>query len=235
MNKRADSVVSGPIGPSQRRLRIVSLCIEYPNPHRRDQGLFVRTRNPALAAVADVSVLAPVALFEYSNPRQKWLPRGLPTQRIDEAVVVLHPRWMYPPFGTPLNVLCLFVAVIRQAVRLWRKGRCHLIDAHFGYPDGVAAALLGAVLRTPFIVTLRGNEPAFAKSVLRRWCVAWAFRRAGYVIAVSDQLRQFAIAHGADAGARASLEMRSTPESSTCATGRRAGPGMRFPHTRARS
>jgi glycosyltransferase involved in cell wall biosynthesis len=79
-----------------------------------------------------------------------------------------------------------------------RKRGVDLLDAHFGYPEGVSAALLGLVTHTPFIVTLRGNEPMFGASGIRRACIRWALRRAAFVVTVSEQLRQFAIELGVD-------------------------------------
>ena len=62
-----------------------------------------------------------------------------------------------------------------------------LIDAHFGYPDGVAAALLGRRLHCPVVITLRGNETALLRRPLRRAQLGSAVRTAR-VIAVSHAL-----------------------------------------------
>lgn len=152
-----------------------------------------------VAELADVKVLAPVSLVDYSNPSRKWLPPGLPRRRSEGAVEVLHPRWLYPPLGTPINVVCLFLALFRPARRLKREYAFQVVDAHFGYPEGVAAALIALVLRTPFVVTLRGNEPGFARSRARRWCLRWALRRAARIVGVAEWLRQFAISLGVEA------------------------------------
>jgi glycosyltransferase involved in cell wall biosynthesis len=99
---------------------------------------------------------------------------------------------MYPPFGTPINILCLFLAVLREARRIDKVSPFDIIDAHFGYPDGVAAALLAGALKKEFVVTLRGSEPVFATSWMRRKRLVWALHRAACVISVSDRLREFA-------------------------------------------
>ena len=39
-----------------------------------------------------------------------------------------------------------------------RDHRANVIDAHFGYPDGYAAVLLGRWLQLPVMLTLRGKE-----------------------------------------------------------------------------
>ena len=50
----------------------------------------------------------------------------------------------------------------------------------------------------PFTVTLRGSELLHSRYPLRRRMIGWALRRAARVIAVSEQLRRFAIELGVD-------------------------------------
>ena len=82
--------------------------------------------------------------------------------------------------------------------RLRRRFPFQIIDAHFGYPEGIAAALLAALTGSPFTITLRGSEFLHGRYPLRRYLMRWALRRASRVIAVSEQLRQLAIGMGAD-------------------------------------
>src|SRR4029077_18668177 len=152
-------------------------------------GLFVRSRLQHMAAMAELKVFAPVALVNYSDPNRTMLqPGSIPPQRWDDRIEVIHPRWIYPPFGTSANVLCLFLGILPHLKLLKREFDFQLIDAHFGYPDGVAGAMAAGVLGVPFTVTLRGNEPMFAESRLRRSCLRWALARAGRVITVSEKL-----------------------------------------------
>jgi len=174
-------------------IRVLSISTEYPNPTNPGLGVFVRARLQHVAVRLDVKVLAPVPLLDYSNPSRKWTPGGRSSTRFDGVVEVLHPLWTYPPFGTPLNVVCLFLALVGPARRLHRRDAFDVVDAHFGYPEGVAAALIAATLGVPFVVTLRGNEPFFARSRARRTCLRWALLRAARVVAVAEWLRQFAV------------------------------------------
>ena len=50
----------------------------------------------------------------------------------------------------------------------------------------------------PFTITLRGSEVIHARVAGRRRWMAWSFRRASRIIAVSESLRQFAISLGGD-------------------------------------
>ena len=63
--------------------------------------------------------------------------------------------------------------------------------AHYFYPDGVAAVLLGRALGRPVVVTARGSDLNLIAhhSVPRRW-ILWAARHADGLIAVSSGLKQ---------------------------------------------
>jgi teichuronic acid biosynthesis glycosyltransferase TuaC len=152
-----------------------------------------------MAATTDLKVIAPVPLLDYLHPSRKLRPRSaVPVCRRDERLEVFHPRWLYPPLGTPLNIFCLYARVFQLAVQMRHKFPFQVIDAHFGYPEGVAGAILAATLRCPFIVTLRGNEIKFGEYRFRRVFMQWALRRAARVITVSEELRHFAISLGAE-------------------------------------
>jgi glycosyltransferase involved in cell wall biosynthesis len=178
-------------------LKILSLASVYPNPAEPGLGLFVRARLQQMGQNATIKAIAPVPLLDYLHPSQKLRPRSaVPFRRQDGCLEVFHPRWLYPPLGTPLNVFCMFARVLPLAARIRKTFPFQVIDSHFGYPEGVVAALLGAALRCPFSVTLRGNELKFAQYRFRRPLIRWALRRAARVISVSEELRQFAISLG---------------------------------------
>ena len=181
------------------QLRILSLALVYPNSSEPGLGLFVRARLQQMAESALLNVIAPVPLVDYLHPSRKIRPRSaVPFYQQDERVGVYHPRWFYPPLGTPLNVLCMFARVLGLLARIKRDFPFQVIDSHFGYPEGVVAAMLAAATRCPFTVTLRGNEIKFAQYRFRRPLIRWALQRADRVITVSEELRRFAIALGAD-------------------------------------
>ena len=83
-----------------------------------------------------------------------------------------------------------------RRLRLKHAGRLDLIDAHFAYPDGYAASLLGSWLGVPFTVTLRGTESRHVLDPRLRGKVQIALQRASRVFAVSESLRQLAMTLG---------------------------------------
>jgi Glycosyltransferase len=86
------------------------------------------------------------------------------------------------------------------AARIVRKLRSErlvdIIDAHFAYPDGYAAAMTGRWLSVPVTVTLRGTEVRHAASPSIRQRLRRTFELATRLFAVSDSLRRLAIELG---------------------------------------
>jgi glycosyltransferase involved in cell wall biosynthesis len=154
-----------------------------------------------MAELVELQVVAPVPLVDYSHlrGRVKAASPG-PRSRQDGRLTVYHPRWWYPPLGGALNALFLAVRLFWTVLLLRRGFRFDVIDAHFGHPEGVAAALLAMLFRVPFVVTLRGNELSHSTHFFRRHTIAWALARATRVIAVSENLRRFALSMGVDSG-----------------------------------
>ncbi len=138
----------------------------FPSEQEPLAGVFIRERMFRVAKVLPVTVVSPQPWF----PLQ-WLLRYLwPGYRPAKAthdsmsgIEVLRPRFLALP-GILRRFDGFFMALASKAAirRLARQGRADLIDAHFGYPDGYAASLLGRWLQLPVTVTLRGTEPRLA-------------------------------------------------------------------------
>lgn len=194
-------------------MKVLSLSGVYPNPDEPGLGPFVRARLQSLAKYAEVKVIAPIPALDYSHPQhQVFRRRHFPLRRMDGAIEVFHPRWLFPPFGTPLNIACQFSRLLPLAARIRREFRFDLIDAHFCYPEGSAAALLATVFGVPFTITLRGSETMFDGFRYRRAAMTAALRRAAAVVAVSDELRAFALSRGADPGRTRTVPNGIDPE-----------------------
>ena len=178
-------------------VNVVSVTTEFPNPSERGKGLFVRARLLAVAERTDLSVIAPVALVDYANPDKRlFASLSIPSHRREGEVVVDHPRWLYPPYGGWTNAFFLAARLLWPVARFRRRHQRMLIDAHYAHPEGIAAALIGAALNVPFIVTMRGSELRYRSQPRKRYWMGWALRRANHVIAVSEGLRELAIELG---------------------------------------
>jgi glycosyltransferase involved in cell wall biosynthesis len=196
---RGACVVAPVVANETARLRILSLSCVYPNPDDPHLGSFVRSRIKHVGKLAEVKVLAPIAQLDFARGGRARSGRGIPSRLWDEEIEVFHPSWIYPPGGNAINPAFLFLRLLPLAARIRKDFEFDLIDSHFAFPDGIAAALLARRLGVRFSVTLRGSELLHAQYPRRRKFMGWALRRASAVIALSEELKVFAVSLGADA------------------------------------
>ncbi len=116
----------------------------------------------------------------------------MPRQEIWHGLRIDHPRYpLLPKIGMSTAPVALFAAVLPRLRRQIAAGHDFaLIDAHYFYPDGVAAVLLGRALGRPVVVTARGSDlNLIADYALPRWWIRWAAARADGLVAVSGGLK----------------------------------------------
>ena len=89
-----------------------------------------------------------------------------------------------------LSPLLLAWATKHHAESIVSEQAVSLIDAHYFYPDGVAAAILGRWLEIPVVITARGTDINFIPKyrLARRW-IEWAAKNAAAMITVSTALQ----------------------------------------------
>lgn len=185
-------------------LRVLTFTTLFPNGEQPQHGLFVRARIRELARLCELKVVAPVRWFPGASlcHRRYAAYARVASYEWQEGLEVYHPRaFTFPRIGKALDGLLLFLSTVWCVWRLRRRFAFDLIDAHWAFPDGFAAVLLGLLFRVPVTVTVRGDDlSVFPKYPVRRRLIAWTLRRAARVIAVCDALRQ------------AALRLGSTPE-----------------------
>lgn len=183
--------------PALRRpAELLFVATLYPNAAMPTFAPFVEHRIRRLCADGAVrgTVLSPVprhllplppALDRYA----RW--RAVPEQERRHGLEIRHPRYpMLPGIGMYGQPLAVWRALSSEWRRLAAEGRrVDLIDAHYAYPDGVAAALLAHELGRPFFVTGRGTDlNRIARDPLARAWMRRTLPRAAACIAVSDDL-----------------------------------------------
>ncbi len=183
-------------------MRIVVFSTLFPNSCDPTHGSFVLERLRHLTARHRVEavVVAPVPWFPNVRGFGRWSRMGaVPREETIEGLQVFHPRYLVvPKVGMSLVPLTLALGCRRLLARLKKRG-FDVLDAHYLYPDGVAAALLAGQLRSPFVVTGRGSDVyLLPKYRLARLWIGWALRKAQARAAVSRSLaeRMSALAGG---------------------------------------
>jgi glycosyltransferase involved in cell wall biosynthesis len=178
-------------------VQILTFTTLYPSEVRPQHGIFVETRLRMLveSGALDARVVAPCPWFPLASPRfgRYSVFARVPSEEVRHGLHVAHPRYpQLPKIGMSIGPLALFAAVLPALRRQIRESRSFdLIDAHYFYPDGVAAVLLGRALARPVVITARGSDlNVIAKyAVPRRW-IRWAARRADGLVAVSNGLQR---------------------------------------------
>lgn len=178
------------------RLRVLSLTCSYPTRQEGGRGSFVRARLLALAERTDLGIVAPVGWIRW-GASGVWRFFGSHPEIVEDGGVrVRHPRWLYPPSRGWINGPLLFLQLLPLCRALRRRRPWDILEAAFGHPEGVAAALLTRVLGGRLAITLRGSELEHAGHRLRRRALGWALRRADLVIALSRELQELAVGLG---------------------------------------
>ena len=186
-------------------MKILTFSTLFPNAVKPGHGIFVETRLRHLVASGQVDsrVVAPVPWFPVSHPRfgQYAHYAAVPREEIRYGIKVAHPRYpVLPRIGMAVAPLLLAQAVKPAIGRLIDEGfDFDLIDAHYFYPDGVAAAMLAKYFNKPLVITARGSDMTlFPQYRLPRKMIRWAARRADGVITVCNALRDEVLALGVD-------------------------------------
>ncbi len=96
----------------------------------------------------------------------------------------------------------LYRAMMPAVARLLAEGhRFDAIDAHYVYPDGVAAVWLGRRFGLPVVITARGTDVnLIPRHAMPRRLIQGAIRDAAALVAVSAALKQVLVELGAPDG-----------------------------------
>src|SRR5271166_3978025 len=174
-------------------MRILTFTSLFPNAMNPDFGIFIFNRTSHLAK-REGNVVEVVAPVPYVPNFLKWTAHGSvasipPTEQIGR-LQVHHPRYLLvPKVSMPLHGLLMYAGCMGYVKRLHQKWGFDCIDAHYVFPDGLAAVLLGRSLGIPAVVSARGTDiHTFQGFTTVRPQICWALRHAAGVIAVSDSL-----------------------------------------------
>ena len=185
----------------RKKIRLLTFSTLYPSSVRPGHGIFVETRLRELVSSGEVEsrVVAPVPWFFSTDPRFGEYARmaRTPLRETRNGFDVQYPRYFLPP-KVGMNIAPFTLAMgARPAVkRLIDEGYdFDVIDSHYYYPDGVAAAILARHFKKPFTVTARGSDiNLISRHLIPRrlmgWAAEWASASIGVSAALTDAMRQ---------------------------------------------
>jgi glycosyltransferase involved in cell wall biosynthesis len=195
----------GRVARTAKQIRLVTFSTLYPNAIQPNHGVFVENRLRHLIASGEVisRVVAPVPYFPFRNARfgQYAEFAQVPTWEERHGLTINHPRYvLIPKVGmnlTPRLLAWAALPAIKAAIKA--QGGADIIDAHYLYPDGVAAAIIGKALGLPVVMTARGTDVSLIpRYPVPRRMIQRACQRAAAVITVSAALKEGLVAMGVD-------------------------------------
>lgn len=182
--------------------QLVVLSSLFPSRVQPNAGPFIRERMFRVGQHLPLSVVAPTPWFPFQSLLRRWKPSfrpGAPAYEQQSGFDVWYPRFLsVPGMLKQFDGLFLAWSVYPRLRQLKKQGRLDIIDAHFAYPDGYAATLLGRWLKVPVTITLRGTESRHVQDPALAPLVRRALLGARRVFSVSDSLRRVALAQGID-------------------------------------
>jgi glycosyltransferase involved in cell wall biosynthesis len=178
-----------------RPLSLLTFTTLYPNAAQPNHGVFVENRLRHLVGTGRAAsvVLAPVP----------WLRVAAPARERRHGLDVHHPRFLtIPRIGMRIHPHTLYAAAARAMQAMIDAGaRFDAIDAHYFYPDGIAAVWLARRFGLPVVITARGSDiTQFPDFAYPRRLILAAAETADAIITVSGGLRDALVTLGADAG-----------------------------------
>lgn len=177
-------------------MNVLTISSLYPNSEQQRHGIFVENRLLKLAAKypdVNITVIAPVPYFPFASKRfgNYGTYAKVPEKEVRNGITIYHPRYLViPKIGMNVTPYFMYHALKRFVKKLQQEhGAFDLIDAHYFYPDGVAANWLAKKLNLPITITARGNDisliPNFDKP---RKLIAQTLKEADACIGVCQAL-----------------------------------------------
>lgn len=180
--------------------RLVVLSTLFPHSGQPNAGLFVRERMFRVGRHFPLIVVSPQPWFPLQALIRHFRPGyrpPAPRHEEQQGFQVFFPRFLaLPGILRRMDGLSMALGCLPTLLRLRKTFGVNLIDAHFAYPSGHAASLLGRWLKLPVTVTLRGTEPGHVRQPALRKRVVAALTWATRVFAVSDSLKQLVVGLG---------------------------------------
>ncbi len=172
----------------------------FPSQIRPNAGVFIRERMFRVHQEIPIIVVSPVPWFPFQGLLRYWRPHFRPQPccyEEQQGIQVYFPRFFSIP-GLLKSYDGFFMALGSLSTLIKLRKQFNIIDAHFAYPDGYAATLLGRWLKVPVTITLRGTEVPLSKLPGRKERMLTALKNTSRIFSVSDSLKQHVVSLGVE-------------------------------------
>jgi teichuronic acid biosynthesis glycosyltransferase TuaC len=175
-------------------VKILVFTTLFPNNIWPNSGVFVKERMAAVARIegCEVRVIAPVPYHPPVRVGKRWSHSQVVREEVIDGLQVYHPRYfLIPKISMPFHGLMMFLSILYFVRQKKAEFNFDIIDAHYVYPDGFVAVLLGRVFRKPVMVTARGSDINVVPQIrFMRRLLWYTLEKVDGVIAVSEALKK---------------------------------------------
>lgn len=183
-------------------MRVLTFTRLWPSSVHPQHGVFVEERMRRYAALpgCSVEVIAPVPWFPRMPGPARWTAyAGVPHEETRYGIRAHHPRYVVlPKIGPRHQGASLLAATASLAERLHRENPFDLVDGHYLWPDGHAAASIARRLGLPVVLSARGSDAFSMPENGVRAGIERAIAAATMLIAVSRPIADRLVELGAD-------------------------------------
>ena len=186
-------------------MKLLTFSGLYPSSARPTFGIFVEQRLRQLVGSGRVQakVIAPVPWFPFRGKAFADYSAfaRTPRKEVRHGIEIEHPRFLVvPKIGMSIAPFLLGAAMVPVVRKTLQSGFAFdILDAHYFYPDGVAAVHLGRKFGKPTVITARGSDiNLLTRFRVPRRKILWAARNAAAIVTVSDALRKKLLSLGVD-------------------------------------
>ena len=176
-------------------MKVLLISNIFPNSAEKERGVFTHGIAMALKDRCRLEVAAPLPwvppLLRKRN-QGKYVHAQVPNKEEIGELQVHHPRYgVIPGVLGFMHPAFMFAPVLRLIKRLDREGHIDLINAHWIFPDGVAAVWAARKLGKPVVLTALGCDINHYPSLpFRKGLIERALRKADAVTVKGNSLRE---------------------------------------------
>jgi teichuronic acid biosynthesis glycosyltransferase TuaC len=180
--------------PFIRPMKALIITNAFPNSAEKTRGVFTYQIVKALQKKCDVEIVAPLPwfpLFLRNIGVVRHAYAEVPVKETIGGVVVHHPRYLVVPkvLGF-LHSIFLFFPLLKLVKKIDKHKKIDLINSHWVFPDGVAAALVSKRLCKPIVLTALGCDiNLYSTMMLRKIQISRALKMANFITVVSSNLK----------------------------------------------
>ena len=175
-------------------MKVLIITNAFPNSAEETRGIFTYQIVKALQKKCDVEVIAPLPWVPSMLTKSfaaKFPHARVPFHENIGGIEVYHPRYLViPKLVGFMHAVFMFFPLLKTVNRLENEETIDLINAHWIFPDGVAAAWIARKLRKPVVLTALGCDiNLYSTMILRRFQIADVLKKAGHITTVSSNLK----------------------------------------------